>query len=206
MIRLRTDFLVFKTNEGLIPCPADAVVCELLGSSKALIPDHVREQISWTLVYYFREEQGREIVTLDEFLDTLAQILRGLGYQVVVDSTYSESEAASFQSSKANRGAHTSLATSIPRQTLDLTQLSQQQEWTSELHFYEQLRQELDQRLRNDPAVLEIRGLRSCVKRLASRKRWCPTCRTVAAQLLSFLQDRFYEQTQRYSYAVLVIR
>ena len=89
---------------------------------------------------------------------------------------------------------------------MDLTQISQQQEWTSELHFYERLRRELDQRLQNDPAVLEIRGLRSCVKRLASRKRWCPTCRAVAAQLLSFLQDRFYEQTQRYSYAVLVIR
>ena len=208
MIQLRTDFLVFKTEEGLIPCPADAVVCELLGSSQALLPDHIREQITWALVHYFRDEQGREIVTLDEFLDALVQVLRGFGYQVIVDSASSaKSDSASSPSYKPSSTPNPTIPTSsVPRQTLDLTQLSQQHEWISELHFYEQLRRELDQRLQTNPAILEIRGRRPCVKRLASRKRWCPTCRMVAAQLLSFLQDRFSYQTQNRSHAILLIR
>src|SRR5436190_22294220 len=81
MIQLHPDCLIFETSSGeSIPCSAEVVTIELVGDSK-LDPQIVREAAA-AVVYYFRNELGRDNVSVEEFSRALQKVLCRLGYDV----------------------------------------------------------------------------------------------------------------------------
>src|SRR5436853_5822899 len=81
MIQLHPDCLIFHTSAGeSIPCSAEVVTIELVGDSN-LDPQVVREAAA-AVVYYFKNELGRENVSVEEFSRALQRVLCKLGYDV----------------------------------------------------------------------------------------------------------------------------
>ena len=60
-----------------------------------------------------------------------------------------------------------------------------------ELFFFQRLRAELRTHLQTTPRVVRFQGLRSCVKQLAGRRRWCPRCQTLSDQIVEYLRECF---------------
>lgn len=183
MIRLRTDCLVFETADGGVPCPVEYVVKELLGEASAWMDPEILRQAAAGVLRYFRDDLGRESVTVEEFSGVLARVLRGFGLQVVGEATVP------------------STGEGIP---LDLWDLVREPGINFELAFFPRLRSELAQRLARSPRVLRVHGLRACVKYLTSTQRWCPRCRRLHIQILSFLGECLRESAPRGGCALVV--
>ena len=90
MIRLHSDCLIFKTSTGEnVPCVAYLVIEELVGVN-CLDPGLIREATD-SIVHYFRDELGRELVSVQEFSSELHRILTDLGCVVTTDSEEEQS-------------------------------------------------------------------------------------------------------------------
>ena len=76
MIQLHPEYLIFQTSQGeLIPCSAESVTIELIGDASSLLdPEVVREAAS-AVVHYFKNELGRETVSVTEFSKALERAL-----------------------------------------------------------------------------------------------------------------------------------
>ena len=166
MIQLHPDYLIFRTSHGeLIPCSAETVTIELIGdASSALDPLTVREAAA-AVVHYFKEELGRETVSVAEFSAALEHALKMFGYDVV--TTASE-----------QRGP----------QGIDLDELARAGD-DCELGFFKRLRDEFEKQPKDDASLLRFVGLRDCVKRLARAKRWCHRCEQLSDQIVSYLRE-----------------
>ena len=86
MISLAPDCMLFQLPSGeSVPFSAEMVSIELMGdSSKLLDADFVRHA-SKAVFHYFRNELGRDTVTVAEFADALERVLRSFGYTVNSD-------------------------------------------------------------------------------------------------------------------------
>src|SRR5690349_2920735 len=83
MILLRPDCLVFKTSSGEnVPCSAQEVTLELLGDAVSQMDEQIVQDAAHAVLHYFRTELDRTVVTIGEFAETLAKVLRSLGLDV----------------------------------------------------------------------------------------------------------------------------
>ena len=182
MIQLHPDCLIFETSSGeSIPCSAEVVTIELVGDSK-LDPEVVREAAA-AVVYYFRKELGRDNVSVEEFSHALQTILSRLGYNVT------SPDADGFGSDSVDPVGRLAVA--------NLPELATSSGKGFELFFFQRLRSELKNHLQAAPQVVRFQGLRSCVKQLAGRQRWCPRCQTLNDQIVEYLRECFTsEQAQ----------
>ncbi len=171
MIQLHPDCLIFHTSAGeSIPCSAEVVTIELVGDSM-LEPEVVREAAS-AVVYYFKNELGREDVSVEEFSRALQKVLRSLGYEV----SSNDDEKKEVEQ----------------RQTvLNLPELASSSGKGFELIFFQRLRSELKAQLETAPTVVRFQGLRTCVKQLTGRQRWCASCQTLNDQIVEYLRECF---------------
>lgn len=167
MIQLHPDYLIFRTSHGeLIPCSAETVTIELIGeASGALDPQVVREAAA-AVVHYFREELGRETVSVAEFSSALEHSLKTLGFDVVTTA---------FE-----RGAKPA--------GIDLDEIAGAGDGF-ELVFFKTLREEFSRQATDTQDAITCFGLRSCVKKLARAKRWCQRCEVLSDQIVSFLRE-----------------
>ncbi|HEY6227447.1 MAG TPA: hypothetical protein VI282_10035 [Verrucomicrobiae bacterium] len=173
MIQLHPDCLIFETSAGeSIPCSAEVVTIELVGDSN-LDPQIVREAAA-AVVYYFRQELGRDNVSVEEFSNALQKILCRLGYKV------SSPEGADVNADEFDEFA-----------IANLPELATSAGKGCELFFFQRLRAELRTHLQTTPRVVRFQGLRSCVKQLAGRQRWCPRCQTLSDQIVEYLRECF---------------
>jgi hypothetical protein len=176
MIQLHPDCLIFETSSGeSIPCSAEVVTIELVGDSK-IDPQTVREAAA-AVVYYFRNELGRDNVSVEEFSRALQHVLSRLGYEV----TAPDGEIKPI----ADGEAFEKLAVA------NLPELATSSGKGCELFFFQRLRSELRNHLQASPRVVRFQGLRSCVKQLAGRQRWCPRCQTLSDQIVQYLRECF---------------
>jgi hypothetical protein len=83
MIQLHSDCLVFEMSGGdKIPCSVEKLTIEVLAESlEDLDPEVIREAAA-AVLHYFRDDLGRDTVTLVEFTEALEHVLAGLGYQI----------------------------------------------------------------------------------------------------------------------------
>jgi hypothetical protein len=180
MIQLHPDCLVFHTSEGeSIPCSAEVVTIELVGDSN--LDPHVVREAAAAVVHYFRNELGREHVSVEEFSRALQRVLCDLGYHVCAPDA--EAGPAAAESGR--------LA------VLNLPELASACGKGFELVFFPSLRRELQSRLRGEPRVVRFQGLRSCVKQLAGRRRWCPRCQALNDQIVDYLRECFGAEQAR---------
>ena len=168
MILLRPDCLVFKTSSGEnVPCSAKEVTLELLGDAVNQIDQELVQNAAHAVLHYFRTELERTCVTIGEFADTLAKVLRSLGLQV-------------------ESGTADSLRRVVDR---DLRPLASGKDGVCELVFFQMLRAELRDHLETEPEVLRFNGLRGCVKRMVGARRWCQRCQQLNDQIVEYLRD-----------------
>ncbi len=184
MIQLRTDCLVFETSAGAVPCSAEQVAVELVGETVGWLDPEVLRNAAAGVLRYFREDLGRTSVTVHEFAEALARVLRGLGVEVIP--------------------AEDSLP---PQDTveLDLRQFAVESGAGFELAFFARLREVMAERLALTPKVVRLTGLRSCVKQLTASQRWCPRCRTMSDHIVGFVRRCFEEQVGKTGGSLVVV-
>src|SRR5262245_19607125 len=150
MIRLRPDYLAFESPDGdFIPCSAQQVVVELIGEAAQWLDQEVIAHASEAVLHYFRHEQGKESVSLREFVKALERVLKGLGLNIQASTSPPASLAAAADPAPNRRVVES-----------DLRELAGQSGVGVELFFFPLLRQEIHRRLDGSPLVLRFRGLR----------------------------------------------
>lgn len=171
MIQLRSDCLVFEVSGGeKIPCSVEKLTIEVLAESvNHLDPDVIRNAAA-AVLHYFREDLGRDSVTVEEFTAALEHVLRGLGLQV--------------------QGGTAPPA--FPLEGIakaDLSALAQSVGHNLALDFFPRLRTELRAMLAKTPKMVRFIGLRTCAKQLAGVRRWCPRSLETSDEIVRFLRD-----------------
>lgn len=185
MIALHDECLLLATQDGeLVPCSADVLVGEFLAGSEPLIEPQLMQEATAAVLHYFKTELGRPWVTVAEFAQALARVLRTFGLQVV--------EAT--EPPAADEVAAT-----------DLLELAIASGEAFELAFFPRLRSALRRQLHQSPGFVRFRGLRGCVKRLAGSRRWSQRCERLQRQIIDFLQ-RSLAHADRRSCCYLLVR
>lgn len=169
MIQLRSDCLMFKLPGGeSVPCSAEQVTVELIGEAADALDPEVVRNAARAVLHYFRVELGRTSISVGEFSEALAGVLRDFGLPI----------CEPVESRPARR-----------RIGYDLRRLACECGKGFELAFFPRLRDELHQQLRHSPQIIRFRGLRGCVKQLAGARRWSIRCQRLSDQIVDFLRQ-----------------
>jgi hypothetical protein len=192
MIQLKTDCLIFQTQDGeQVPCSAEWVTLELMGEGADLVDPEVVRHASAAVLHYFKHELQRQSISVGEFAIALEKVLRSFGLSVYAD----------------HQPQSPSTVTAPPRvlesNLSDLACNASSEGF--ELLFFPQLRQELRRKLDQSPNVLRFHGLRDCVKRLAGADRWNGRCQNLNDQIVDFLRSCWETEPARRSCALLVL-
>ena len=185
MIQLADDCLLFQTSAGEgIPYSAGMISVELLGDSGSVFDPDFIQHAAAAVFHYFREELGRETVSVAEFSLALERVLRGFSLKEPV------SEAADGE---------------IPQRAhSDLTRLVGDSDRSGELFFFPRLRDELRAQLQQSPQMLCFQGLRPCVKQLTGARRWCGRCQSLQDQIVDFLRTCITQEAAGANCALVV--
>ncbi len=183
MIQLAEDCLVFQTADGeKIPYSAEMISVEIMGESASIFDTEFVKHAAAAVFHYFRDELGRESVTVAEFSMALEKILRGFNLA-----------AAEAQPDHATPRVVQS----------DLCRLIGESD-EGELFFFPRLRDELRAQLSQSPQMLCFRGLRECVKQLAGTRRWTTRCQGLHDQIVEFLRSCMSQERPRANCALVV--
>ncbi len=183
MIALRDDcLLVAQADGGFVPQSVEELTFEVIGDSAGLVDAELLKHAAAAVLHYFRKELERNTVTIAEFGAMLSRVLQGLGFSAEVKG-----------------------ASEPDIRVADLGALPVTGGAAGELEFCQKLRTLLREQLAAAPQRLEIRGLRTCVKRLTGRKHWCPACERTSAWILEMIRG-WYEREAPSRPPALVIR
>ena len=168
MIQFHADALWFQTPDGeTIPRSVEVVALELCDDAGSSLDPELVGHAAQAVLHYFKEDLGRSQVSVGEFAQTLATVLRGLGL--------------------ALHPAPGTLAPDRPRET-DLRRLACEAGSGFELTFFARLRAELRIMLAQSPRLARFHGLRGCVKQLAGAQRWNLRCQQINDQIVDYLR------------------
>jgi hypothetical protein len=79
MITLASDCLLFEVAGGeSVPFSAEMITVELVGAGGPVWDEEFVRQAAKAVFHYFKEEMGRQTVTVGEFTGALEKALRGL--------------------------------------------------------------------------------------------------------------------------------
>jgi hypothetical protein len=184
MIALGSDFLVFRLATGeSLPLSAEMVTADLVAGAHQVFEPEFLDHAASAVFYYFKEELGRETVTIGEFSQTLEKVLKGF---------------------KLEAGAPSPGKSRLHVEESDLCQLAAAAESACELLFFPRLRDELRQQLKRSPRVVRFHGLRACVKRLAGAQRWSDRCQCLQDRIVEYLRECLSAERQEKEFALLV--
>lgn len=171
MIMPQSDCLVFETSNGeAIPCPVESVATEIIGEAASGFDPEFLHHVSAAVRHYFQHELNRGTVSVAEFTDVLAKVLRGLGLDVVKPE---------FDPS--------------PPAARNLRDLADDSVRGFELAFFERLRGLVRREMRHTPAQLRFTGLRDCVKSMLGARRWGRRCQVLNDDIVFFLRRCFVQ-------------
>jgi len=169
MIALAADCLVFRLASGeSVPLSAEMISVELAGEGAKWFDAEFVRQAASAVFHYFKHDLERQTVTVGEFAGALQKVLRGF-------------RTPAPEAGPSGPGVAEA----------DLGRLARESGECLELFFFPRLREELRHQMRQAPAVVRFRGLRSCVMQLAGARRWTPRCRTLGEQIVAYLRGCF---------------
>jgi len=184
MILLSHDCLLFHTAGGeSIPYSAEMISVEIVGESASLFDNEFIQHAAAAVFHYFRDELGRESVTVAEFSLALEKILRG--FSLATAEAQSDHPTPRIVQS-------------------DLCRLLGKADESGELFFFSRLRDELRAQLQDSPQMLCFQGLRQCVKQLAGARRWTNRCQSLHDQIVDFLRSCMSQENRGTSCALVV--
>ena len=185
MIHLHLGCLMLKMPSGeSIPCSAELINVNLLGDAADLLDPELVQNAACAVLHYFKVEQGKSFVSVQEFSGTLVTVLRGFGISV-------------------NSGE----AAPPPRliSESDLRRLACESGKAFELAFFPRLRDEMRQQLNRSPQLVRFKGLRSCVKQLAGARRWTDRCQCLSDQIVDYLRHCLRDDPCAKSCSLIVV-
>ena len=168
MIRLHPGCLVVKVASGeQIPCQAESVTLQLQGTDLEWAGEELIQHVAAAVLHYFKEQQGKESVSVAEFTEVLEKVLKDFGYslsggQVCQEQRYVEDA--------------------------DLNELIGESHEGTELALFTRLQKEMKKMLKSAPDELRFVGLRDCVKRVLRARRWGKRCQSLNDQVIFFLR------------------
>ncbi len=181
MIVLAEDYLVLRDASGEgIPCSAEMISVELVGENGSMFDAEFIKQAAGAVLHYFRDELGRQTVTMAEFSMALESVLRGFK----LAAQKKEADAMAM----AEDGPAKADSDALVAQS-DLCRLAAETDNGGELVFFPRLRDELRAQLRSYPRMLCFRGIRGCVKQLTGARRWSGRCQSLHDQIVEFLRS-----------------
>lgn len=170
MIALAADCILLRQPNGESkPVNAGTIAIEIITDGETPFDEAFVKEASAAVLHYFKQEQGRESVTLGEFAEALEKVLQG--FKFVETSSANSSDPAEPQVLEA-----------------DLQQLAADSGEAFELTFFPRLRDEMRTRLQQSPQLLRFRGLRNCVLQLTGARRWSPRCQSLEEQIVEYLR------------------
>jgi hypothetical protein len=185
MIQLHSDALLFEMPGGeAIPCSAETVTIQLIGEAANMLDPELVHNAARAVLHYFKVEQGRSFVSIGEFSEALAAVLRGFGLDV--------KEAGATET--ARRVSES-----------DLRCLACECGKGFELAFFPLLRDELRAQLGRRPHLVRFNGLRSCVKQLAGARRWSNRCQQLNDQIVEYLRHCLSTEQRAKDCALMVV-
>jgi hypothetical protein len=184
----------------MIPCSAEQVVIELVSEGETLMDAELVRHAAVGVLQYFRRELRRDYVSVGEFCEVLAAVLRGFGLEV------GARPAAEGPAETARAAGGQKLSPRAePGSAVDLRRLACESGKGFELAFFPRLRAELECQLSRSPGLLRFTGLRSCVKQLAGARRWSSRCQQLSDQVVDYLRFCLRENKQVDSCAMVVV-
>jgi hypothetical protein len=164
VIALASDCILLRQPNGeAVPASGASIAVEVITDGETPFDEAFVKEASAAVLHYFKEVEGRESVTLDEFAQSLEKVLKG------------------FQAGAAAGLEFVAEA--------DLQALASEPGAAFELTFFPRLRDELRTQLQQSPRVLRFRGLRPCVKLLTGARRWNARCQSLQDQIVNFLRE-----------------
>jgi hypothetical protein len=168
MIALAADCILLRRENGEAePVNSGTVSIEVVTEGQSPFDEEFVKEASAAVLHYFKNEEGRDSVTLGEFAATLEKVLKGFDHKQAEDGDNSQSHIVET----------------------DLQKLAVASGEAFELTFFPRLRDELRRKLQLSPQVLRFCGLRRCVLRLTGARRWTPQCRNLQDQIVDFLRE-----------------
>jgi hypothetical protein len=179
VIQRPSNYLAFETEDGVIPCAVDDLAVELVGDGIVGLSTELLREASLGLLKYFREDLGREQVTVAEFAQALASVLQGFGFELKLEAAAEGTEGEAEPQRVAE---------------IALDELVNDGEVALAGGFFPRIRSELHRRLEDAPTLVRLTGLRSCVKRLSKSPRWNGRCQRLNDQIVTYLRLCFAER------------
>ena len=172
MIQLNPDCVMVELENGkALPCSVELLTVEMLGEKASWMDPEILQNICEAVMLYLRDELGKGSVPFHEFAQVLKDVLRGFGFEVCIP-----------------KKSHPSL----PVRKTDLADWLGRQELGFDLMLFQRLREELTERLLEEPAgVLWIHGTHNCVKAHLGARRWSRKCQQLNDQLVAFIRECF---------------
>jgi hypothetical protein len=167
----------------MISCASGQVVIELTHDGTSRIDAELIRHVADGVLHYFREELGRETVSVGEFVAAFARVLRSFGLEMA--------------------GQPEVLPSMVVE--VDLAELAGSEGRHSELFFFPRVRQEVQRRLADCPGLLRLTGLRACVKQLAGARRWTARCQELNDRIVDFLRGCLAESRPAPQCALVVL-
>jgi hypothetical protein len=184
MILLSDNCLVFETASGeSIPYTAESVSVELMGDAATMFDPEFIKHAAAAVFHYYRDELGRESVSVAEFSLSLEKVLRG--FKLAAGESAAEISGPRVLQS-------------------DLNLLASESGKGCELLFFPRLRDELHNLLLQEPQMLCFQGLRPCVKQITGAQRWTPRCQALQDQIVEYLRSCMSLETRGTSCALVV--
>ncbi|MEY4385862.1 MAG: hypothetical protein RLY20_1145 [Verrucomicrobiota bacterium] len=166
MIALASDCIVLRRPNGEAePASASQIAIEVVTEGESPFNEEFVKEASAAVLHYFKQEQGRDSVTLGEFAEALEKVLQG----------FKPSDAESTTDARVLE--------------FDLLKLAANAGAAFELDFFPRLRDEMRANLQKAPQMLRFRGLRNCVMQLTGARRWTARCQDLQEQILAFLRN-----------------
>jgi hypothetical protein len=163
VIALANDCIFLRQPNGeATPANGAAISVEVIAEGENPFDEEFVKEASAAVLHYFKEVEGRETVTLDEFAQSLEKVLKGFVSGVTSEKGVAET---------------------------DLRELVPVTGAALELTFFPRLRDELRNHLQQAPRMLRFSGLRPCVKKLAGARRWNARCQALQDQIVHFLRQ-----------------
>jgi hypothetical protein len=184
VITLAADCLVFELPSGeSIPYSADMVWVELGGDTIELFEPEFVWHATKAAFHYFKNELGRQRVSMREFAGAVDKLLRGFAVTARVPAP----------------------TDSAPRVLeYDLCGLARESGQGCELAFFPRLRAELQRQLKQTPQMVRFRGLRGCVKQLTGARRWSMRCQVLEGEIVDYLRECLNAETAPVDVALVV--
>ena len=166
MIALAADCILLRQPNGeSLPVNPGTIAIEVVTDGETPFDEAFVKEASAAVLHYFKQEEGRESVTLGEFAEALEKVLQGFEFP----GTSTEGESRVLEA--------------------DLQKLAADSGEAFELTFFPRLRDEMRAGLQKSPQMLRFRGLRNCVMRLTGARRWSARCENLQEQIIDYLRN-----------------